>query len=156
MHDNINKVGSIGTGGCSNMIPYDQWYMDLDPTVKDSLGIPVTRVTYDFTPTETRLAAFILDKQKQWLLEAGAIETWSTPPGPSPYSVHSYGGTRMGDDPTTNVTDEWGMAHEVPNLGVMGAAVMGIAGGHNPTLTAQAIAWRTADHVAKNWKSIAA
>jgi gluconate 2-dehydrogenase alpha chain len=156
LHDNINKVGSIGTGGCSNMIPYESWYMDLDPTVKDSLGIPVTRVTYDFTPTETRLSAYILDKQKQWLLEAGATETWSTPPGPNPYNVHSYGGTRMGDDIHTNVTDKWGMAHEVPNLGVFGAAVMGIAGGHNPTLTAQAIAWRTADHVVRNWKTITA
>jgi choline dehydrogenase-like flavoprotein len=28
-------------------------------------------------------------------------------------------------------------------------------GALNPTLTIQALAWRTADHLAKNWKSIA-
>jgi len=27
------------------------------------------------------------------------------------------------------------------------------SGAHNPTLTIQALAWRTADHLIKNWKS---
>jgi len=43
----------------------------------------------------------------------------------------------------------------VPNLGVLGASVMGTSGAHNPTLTAQALAWRSADHLTKNWKAIA-
>jgi len=43
----------------------------------------------------------------------------------------------------------------VPNLGVLGASVMGTSGAHNPTLTAQALAWRTAEHLSKNWKTIA-
>ena len=47
------------------------------------------------------------------------------------------------------------MSHEVPNLGVLGASVMGNSGARNPTLTAQALAWRTAEHLIKNWKSIA-
>ena len=60
-------------------------------------------------------------------------------------TTHAYGGTRMGDDPETNVVDRWGFAHETPNLGVLGASVMGTSGAHNPTLTAQALAWRTAE-----------
>jgi choline dehydrogenase-like flavoprotein len=32
---------------------------------------------------------------------------------------------------------------------------MGTSGARNPTLTLQALAWRTADHLAKNWKAIA-
>jgi len=36
-----------------------------------------------------------------------------------------------------------------------GASVMGTSGAHNPTLTAQALAWRTAEHLTKNWKAIA-
>jgi choline dehydrogenase-like flavoprotein len=43
----------------------------------------------------------------------------------------------------------------VPNLGVIGASVMGTSGAHNPTLTAQALAWRTANHLTKNWNAIA-
>ena len=70
-------------------------------------------------------------------------------------TTHAYGGTRMGDNPETNVVNRWGFSHEVPNLGVLGASVMGTSGARNPTLTAQALAWRTAEHLAKNWKTIA-
>jgi choline dehydrogenase-like flavoprotein len=31
---------------------------------------------------------------------------------------------------------------------------MGTSGSRNPTLTVQALAWRTAEHLIKNWKSI--
>jgi choline dehydrogenase-like flavoprotein len=51
--------------------------------------------------------------------------------------------------------NRYGFSHEVPNLGVLGASVMGTSGAHNPTLTAQALAWRTAEHLVKNWKAIA-
>lgn len=61
----------------------------------------------------------------------------------------------MGDNPETNVVNRFGLSHEVENLGVPGASVMGTSGAHNPTHTAQALAWRTAEHIVKNWKSIA-
>ena len=48
----------------------------------------------------------------------------------------------------------FGFSHEVPNLGIVGASVMGTSGAHNPTLTAQALAWRTADHLVANWNAI--
>jgi gluconate 2-dehydrogenase alpha chain len=72
-----------------------------------------------------------------------------------PASTHGYGGTRMGDNPKINVVDKWGFSHEVPNLGILGGSVMGTSGAHNPTLTIQALAWRTADHLIQNWKNIA-
>jgi choline dehydrogenase-like flavoprotein len=31
---------------------------------------------------------------------------------------------------------------------------MGTSGARNPTLTAQALGWRTAEYLAKNWKKI--
>ncbi len=61
----------------------------------------------------------------------------------------------MGDNPEINVVDKWGFSHEAPNLGVLGGSVMPTHGARNPTLTLQALAWRTADHLVKNWKSIA-
>jgi len=33
---------------------------------------------------------------------------------------------------------------------------MGTSGARNPTLTAQALAWRTARHLVQQWKTIAA
>ena len=49
----------------------------------------------------------------------------------------------------------WGFCHEAPNLGILGASVMGTSGARNPTLTAQALAWRTADYLANNWSAVA-
>jgi gluconate 2-dehydrogenase alpha chain len=116
----------------------------------------VCRITADHKDNEKKVAAFIQDKMEQWFREAGAIATLRGPVGTMGVSTHAYGGTRMGDNPETNVVDRFGFAHEVPNLGVLGASVMGTSGAHNPTLTAQALAWRTAAHLVENWSAIAA
>jgi gluconate 2-dehydrogenase alpha chain len=69
-------------------------------------------------------------------------------------STHAFGGTRMGNNAATNVVDRWGFSHEVGNLAILGGGVTGTSGSRNPTLTIQALAWRTADHLTKKWKSI--
>jgi gluconate 2-dehydrogenase alpha chain len=136
-------------------LPYEDNYLDLDPTVKDGLGLPVCRITADHKDNEKKLGAFIQDKMAQWFMEAGAIAVERGPNGTMGPSTHAYGGTRMGDKRDTNVANRWGFSHEVPNLGFLGASVMGTSGAHNPTLTGQALAWRTAEHLTKNWKAIA-
>jgi gluconate 2-dehydrogenase alpha chain len=115
----------------------------------------VCRITADHKDNEKRLAAFIQDKMEEWFRQAGAIATQRLAVGTMGVTTHAYGGTRMGDDPETNVVDRWGFAHEVPNLGILGASVMGTSGARNPTLTAQALAWRTAERLAADWSAIA-
>ncbi len=137
-------------------LPYEDNVLDLHPTVKDPLGDPVIRITADHKDNEKRIAAYMQDKMEQWFLEAGAIATLRQPVGTMGVSTHAYGGTRMGDNAETNVVDRWGFCHEVPNLGVLGASVMGTSGAHNPTLTAQALAWRTAERLVASWSTIAA
>ena len=112
-------------------------------------------MTAEYKDNERKIAAFIQDKMAQWFMEAGAIAVEKGPMGTMAPSTHAYGGTRMGDNRETNVVNSFGFSHEVPNLGVVGASVMGTSGAHNPTLTAQALAWRTAEHLAKNWNAIA-
>lgn len=136
-------------------LPYEDNYLDLHPNVTDPLGFPVCRITADHKDNEKRIAEYIQDKMEQWFLEAGAIETLRLPIGTMGVSTHAYGGTRMGDNSETNVVDRFGFAHEVPNLGVLGASVMGTSGARNPTLTAQALAWRTAEHLVENWSTVA-
>jgi len=136
-------------------LPYEDNYLDLHPTVKDPLGDPVIRITADHKDNEKRVATFAQDKMEQWFLEAGAVATLRQPVGTMGVSTHAYGGTRMGDNAETNVVDRWGFCHEVPNLGVLGASVMGTSGARNPTLTAQALAWRTAARLVADWRAIA-
>jgi len=136
-------------------LPYEDNYLDLDPVVKDPLGLPVCRITADYKENERRIATFIQDKMEAWYRAAGASEVVRGNMGPMGVATHAYGGTRMGDNASTNVVDRWGFSHEAPNLGILGASVMGTSGARNPTLTAQALAWRTAEHLVNNWKSIA-
>ena len=136
-------------------LPYEDNYLDLDPVVKDPLGFPVCRITFEFKENEQKIAAFIQEKAVEWFRAAGAIDIQRGALGSTGPSTHAYGGTRMGNNPDTNVVDRWGFSHEAPNLGILGASVMGTSGSKNPTLTAQALAWRTADRLATNWKSIA-
>ena len=135
-------------------LPYEDNYLDLDPVVRDPMGFPVIRITAEYKENEKRMSTFIQDKMAQWYMEAGAIAVEKAPVTIMGPSTHAYGGTRMGDNHETNVVDRWGFAHEVPNLGVLGASVMGTSGARNPTLTAQALAWRTAEHLTANWNGI--
>ena len=136
-------------------LPYEDNYLDLDPTVKDRLGFPVIRITAEYKDNERKLAAFMQTQMEEWYRAADAIDIQKGDIGDMTVSTHAYGGTRMGDNPETNVVDRWGFSHEVHNLGILGASVMGTSGARNPTLTVQALAWRTAEHLVKSWKTIA-
>ncbi len=137
-------------------LPYEDNYLDLDPEVKDPFGLPVIRITARYHDNELRIARFAQDRMEQWYREAGATRIIRSGLGNAMgASTHAYGGTRMGDNAETNVVDRWGFCHEAPNLGILGASVMGTSGARNPTLTAQALAWRTADYLANNWSAVA-
>jgi gluconate 2-dehydrogenase alpha chain len=135
-------------------LTYETNSLDLDPTVVDANGVPVVRVTLALQENEHRGYDFMLDRLRRWLVAAGAAETWHGP-GRIIEGRHCYGGTRMGDIPETSVVDRYGFSHEVPNLGIIGASTFPTAGGSNPTLTVQALAWRTAQRLADNWSAIA-
>ena len=139
----------------TSTFPYETTFLDLDSEVRDPLGDPVCRITSSVKPNEQRAVAFAQGKMEEWFRAAGAIEVVKLPVTVPLVSTHAYGGTRMGDNPETSVVDRWGFAHDAPNLGILGASVMGTSGARNPTLTVQALAWRTAERLAKNWKSIA-
>lgn len=130
-----------------NSLPYENTWLDLDPEVKDKLGDPVIRITSGPKENEPRASAHAAAKAEQWLRAAGAIDIVKVPGAGPILSTHAVGGTRMGPNAETAVTDKWGFSHEVPNLGILGGSVMGTHGARNPTLTIQALAWRTAERL---------
>ena len=136
-------------------LPYEDNVLDLDPVVKDPLGVPVCRITADYRDNERKIAEFIQEKMELWYRAAGAIDIAARPARDDGAQHPRLRRHAHGRRPGTNVVNRYGFSHEVPNLGVLGASVMGTSGAHNPTLTAQALAWRTAEHLVKNWKSIA-
>jgi gluconate 2-dehydrogenase alpha chain len=153
IHDAASRMPS--TYLQTNTFPYETMYLDLDDDVRDPLGDPVCRInTGGIRENELRATNHSQAKMEEWFLAAGAIAVTKPDPRVPGVSTHAYGGTRMGGNPETNVVDAWGFSHEATNLGVLGASVMGTSGARNPTLTAQALAWRTAEHLIKSWKSI--
>ena len=65
--------------------------------------------------------------------------------------MHIMGGTIMGDDPDTSVTNSYGQTHDLPNLVVAGPGLFPTSGGVNPTFTVHALTARSADHLLANW-----
>jgi gluconate 2-dehydrogenase alpha chain len=155
VHDHGDSIGMVFAQ--VEPLPYDNNFLDLDPTVKDPLGVPVVRVTYSLQPNEIAAQKYIAGKLDAVLKQMGAATTWpGFPPGlPLPINSHAYGGTRMGDDPKTSVVNKYGLAHEAPNLMVLGGSNFPASSGYNPTETIEAHAWYAADYLAKNLRQVA-
>jgi gluconate 2-dehydrogenase alpha chain len=153
IHKNALSVGGIGTQ--IECLPYEGNFLDLDPTTKDPHGVPVVRVTFNIGQQEVLRYQHLQTQAELWAKEAGASDVWaSIPPIPIAVNSHAYGGTRMGNDPSSSVVDKWSLSHEVPNLAVLGGSTFVTTGNHNPTETIEALALRTGDHIAKHWKSL--
>ena len=54
----------------------------------------------------------------------------------------------MSENPGAGVVDQWGRAHDVPNLFVSDGSVFPSSGAANPSLTIVALAIRQAEHIA--------
>lgn len=118
--------------------------VDLDPTVKDALGLPVVRLTYRNHRFELDAAEFYRPRMIEILRQAGAQYGFVAPPDPIPRSRHPMGGLRMGTDPRTSVCDPFGRFHDLENLYCMDSGVFVTGSGYNPTLTLIALALRSA------------
>jgi gluconate 2-dehydrogenase alpha chain len=155
VHENANSVGSAFAQ--VEPLPYADVFLDLDPTVKDPLGVPVIRVTLDAKENEIKAARFMDAKLAELLTAMGAAQTWPNFPAgtPLPINTHAYGGTRMGDDPAASVVNRYGLAHEAPNLMILGGSTFPGSSGYNPTETIHAHAWYAAEYLARNLNSIA-
>jgi gluconate 2-dehydrogenase alpha chain len=155
VHENADSVGSIFAQ--VEPLPYEDVFLDLDPEVTDPLGVPVIRVTYDLKENEINAARYIDQKLVGLIQAMGASETWQAYPAgtPLPINTHAYGGTRMGDDPDTSVVSKYGLAHQAPNLMILGGSTFPGSSGYNPTETIQAHAWYAAEYLANNLNNIA-
>src|SRR5262249_13466931 len=128
--------------------------VDLDPRYRDVHGLPVARVTYRSHPYELEARKFYLPYLTDIIRQAGALpDRIFTAPcdaalGSPPSSRHIMGTLRMGNDPTTSVTDATGRFHDVDNLFAVDGSVFPTASGYNPTLTIIAVALRIAHGIA--------
>jgi choline dehydrogenase-like flavoprotein len=150
MRDHYRRVTEVK--GPVQEIPSPDARVTLDPEVRDKWGLPVARLSGATHPETVRTAAYMWDRAAEWARAAGAVQVWGAPPGLSLSSgQHQAGTVRMGDDPAASAADRFCRLHGHDNLYIGDGSVHVTNGGFNPVLTIMALAFRTADHIAKNW-----
>ena len=127
------------------VLPYEDNYLYLGQSV-DACQRPNVVARISIGENEERLISFVLARMTEIAEETGAKHAWPLRTMVVP-SQHDSGGTRMGESPETSVVDPYGQVHGVGNLFIAGPSVFPTASGLNPSLTAQALAWRTADRI---------
>ena len=148
MRENSTRV--IRVTGPVQEIPSPDARVTLDPAVRDRWGVPVARLSGTTHPETVRTATFMQARTREWLQAAGATEIWGKPPRLRiSGGQHQAGTCRMGDDPRTSVVDRNCRVHGYDNLYVADGSVHVTNGGFNPVLTIMALAFRTAEHVAR-------
>jgi choline dehydrogenase-like flavoprotein len=124
-------------------LPFADNAITLDTQLRDTRGLPVTRVTYAWGDNDVRVAAAARDRAAAMMAASGA----RTVRIGLNYGAHAMGGLRMGQDRTTSVVDSYGRSHDVRNLVIADSSVFVTGSGVNPTLTSLAITARAADHL---------
>jgi choline dehydrogenase-like flavoprotein len=135
-----NHWASLGVLG--EILPWEDNRVELAQEKKDRFGLPVAKVTFSLRDNDKALIQFAVNKVEEVLRAAGAREVVQE----SRYA-HLVGGARMGSDPQTSVVDQFGGAHDVPNLFICDGSVLPTQGSANPGLTIQALAARTSDYL---------
>lgn len=131
--------------------PVSENRVDLDESIKDVYNMPVSRITYQAHENDRAVAAHYMPKLKEILWNAGAVfvlgVSLAAENGGIPDTKHILGTLRMGADPATSVTNQYGRFHDIENLYCADGGVFTTSTGYNPTLTIQALAYRQADHI---------
>lgn len=116
--------------------------------VKDRFGVPRVRLHRRWHANDAERLSRLKELIRQSLGDLGLHPAYTAPAGPpDPNSHHHLGATRMGSDPTTGVTDDYGQVFGAENLFVAGSSLFPSGGYANPTLTVIALALRLADRL---------
>jgi choline dehydrogenase-like flavoprotein len=110
------------------------------------------RVTFKNHADDLKTMQFLADRPLDILEAAGAKKKWAFPVEEVTQGVHLLGACRMGDDPRQSVIDKFHRTHDVPNLYLVDGSSFVTSGRNQPTCTIQALAYRAADHIARQAK----
>lgn len=148
LEDRVPRMLRIGFS--TEMLPNPNNRVSLS-TKLDEYGLPrpqirfeVEQYTYNALKKGHEIAVTLMDSiqgiNKAETKERDWQRKYST-------AAHIMGTCRMGNDPSKSVVDSNGRTHEHANLYIVGASVFTTSGTANPTLTAAALALKTADAI---------
>ncbi|MGH9159952.1 MAG: GMC oxidoreductase, partial [Vicinamibacteraceae bacterium] len=142
----------IGFGCCGEMIPNQDSYFEIDPSVVDKWGIPVLRFHFKFSEYEYKQAEHMQETLRELITSMGGTPTSPRPPRESISGAgrinHEVGTTRMGAEPKLSVLNEFCQAHDSRNLFVVDGGPFVSEAHKNPTWTILALSMRTSEYIA--------
>jgi gluconate 2-dehydrogenase alpha chain len=149
-----DNVATITVQGES--LPYDDQFLDLDPSYNDAWGQPLLRLTFDWHQNDYNMMRFICAKCQQIMQQMGAnpIEAQLEL---QPYEVHVYksthctGGAIIGTNPGISVCNKYGQIWDTPNVFVTGACQYPQNPGANPTGTIGPLVYMAGDAIVQKY-----
>ena len=140
----------ISMGAFGEVLPRYENYVDIDPKVKDSWGVPVLQIPLPLRRQREEDGGGHGRDSAREMFEAAGIEVVDVNREilTEGWSIHELGTSRMGNDPKTSVLNQFQQSHDVPNLLVVDGSSHVSASCQNPTWTIMALCWRSCDHLA--------
>jgi choline dehydrogenase-like flavoprotein len=146
---------TVSFAGRGEMIPNKDSYMEIDPWVVDTWGIPVPRFHFKFEDYEINQAKHMQETFRAIITEMGGTPFGEMPSRDRLYGlaaggriIHELGVTRMGNDPNTSVLNKNCQAHDCRNVFVADAGPFVSQPDKNCTWTILALSMRTSEFIA--------
>jgi choline dehydrogenase-like flavoprotein len=148
----------VGLACRGEMIPNENSFAELDPSVKDKWGVPVLRWHWKWTDHELNMAMHA-ERTFAEIIETMGGKVRGTPAKTGLDIIraggnvkHEVGGARMGESRKDSVCNKWSQTWDVDNLFLCDAAPFASNADKNPTLSIMALSWRCADHIIERAK----
>ena len=145
-----NSILQVKSQGAS--LPHRENYLDLDPTYKDAYGMPLLRMTYDYTEQDRELVKYI-SKVTRAIAEEMGPDHIDTVGEQAPFNVnvdtntHNTGGVIIGEDPQTSAVNNYMQMWDAENIFVIGASAFPHNSCFNPTGTIGALSYRASEGI---------
>jgi choline dehydrogenase-like flavoprotein len=138
----------VSIGGFGECLARWDNYVEIDPEMKDTFGIPVLRVHMTYGENELAMVKDMSDSAAEMLEAAGAknIRPRAHPSTPG-WAIHEVGIARMGNEPKKSVLNQFEQTHDVKNVFVCDGAAFTSTACQNPTLTIMALCVRSMDYL---------
>jgi choline dehydrogenase-like flavoprotein len=150
----LDPITSVRLGGFGESLGRWENYVEIDPNVRDTFGIPALRINMTYGENEQAMAQDMADSAADMLEAAGAKNIRphvnKSVPG---WAIHEVGIARMGNDPKKAVLNAFQQTYDVKNLFVMDGAGFPSTGCQNPTLTIMALTVRSCDYLMQEMKT---
>jgi len=138
----------VGIGGFGECLARWDNFVEIDPEIKDTFGIPVLRVHMTYGDNESAMVKDMAESAAEMMEAAGAknVHTNEHPSTPG-WAIHEVGIARMGNDPKKSVLNQFQQSHDVKNVFVCDGAGFTSTACQNPTLTIMALCVRSMDYL---------